>query len=152
MKNVDFIIFLLFVGAFLLNYLSKRQKIKKPSAHQWPEVSRENTDDLLGQPPTSIERDPNSVQSKSTMNEWGSGELYRDAIQAQPPKHKVRNSSAKKLALSSNPLPASTVAKVAVRISPFAQHFRTKRAVQLAMIDRVVLGPCRANAPYGEHQ
>lgn len=141
MKNVDFIIFLLFVGAFLLNYLSKRQKIKKPAAHQLP-----------GQSSGSFERDSDSVQSQSTMNEWGSGDLNKDVIPTELPKHKIRNAPIKKLALSGNLPPVSTAAKIAVRISPFAQHFRRKRAIQLAMIDRVVLGPCRANAPYGEHQ
>ncbi len=152
MKNVDFIIFLLFVGAFLLNYLSKRQKIKKPTARKMPGAERGNADKVLGQASGSMERDSGSTQSQSTMNEWGSGNGYLDDIQTQLPKQKIRNAPLRKTVPSSNRTQVATPAKVAKRISPFAQHFRTKRAAQMAMIDRVVLGPCRANAPYGEHQ
>ena len=144
MKNLEFIVSLFFLGAFLLNYLAKRQKIKKQTPQQGPGTNSVNAD--------SMERISASTQSESNPNEWGSGDIYSDVIKTQALEQKIRRSPIRKSTLSNDRIQISTAAKVAKRISPFTQHFRTKRATQLAIISQVVLGPCRATTPYEEHQ
>ena len=144
MKNLEYIVSLFFLGAFLLNYLAKRQKIKEQISPNGPNVERDNAD--------SIEGNSTPTQSQSNANEWGSGNNYSDVMKTPLLEQKIRHAPNRKSILSKNRIEISTAAKVAKRISPFTQHFRTKRATQLAIVSQVVLGSCRANTPYEEHQ
>lgn len=164
MVNLDFILFLFFVAAVLITHLAKRQRIPAPK-RDIPESKADGLDSPRQKVPPrdgSLPTYPNS----SIENDWGSSGQYEyePAPVVKKPKVVIRRPAPPKAAATSirsaykgidpdNALPIrSTAAKIAKRTSPFADHFRQKRSIQLAVIDRVVLGPCRANSPYQEHQ
>lgn len=162
MVNLDFILFLLFVAAVLITHLAKRQRIPPPK-RDFPGPEADDFGSDWQNAPASA--DAESVyQNRSIENDWGSSSQYEPPPVVIKPKAVIRRPLPQKAATtpfrsaykgidSDNALPIRpSAAKVAKRTSPFADHFRQKRSIQLAVVDRVVLGPCRANAPYGEHQ
>lgn len=165
MVNFDFILFLFFVAAVLIVQLAKRQRIPAPK-QGFPESEPDDFRTADWQKPSSKNEPASMYRNRSVDNEWGSSGQYEyePAPVAQKPKVVIRRPAPQKAAAtpirtaykgidSDNALPTrSTAAKIAKRTSPFADHFRQKRSIQLAVIDRVVLGPCRANLPYQEHQ
>ena len=164
MVNLDFILFLLFVAAVLITHLAKRQRIPPPK-RDFPESEADDFGSDWQNSPVSADAE-SIYQNRSIENDWGSSSQseYEPAPAAPKPKAVIRPPFPLKAAAtpfrsaykgidSDNGLPIRvSAAKVAKRTSPFADHFRQKRSIQLAVIDRVVLGPCRANSPYGEHQ
>ena len=165
MVNLDFILFLAFVAAVLITHLAKRQRIPPPK-RDFPENAADDIDPAAWQQTAARDERLPTYQNPSIENDWGSSSQseYEPAPVVIKPKAIVRRPLAQKAAAtplrstykgidSNNALPIrASAAKVAKRTSPFADHFRQKRSIQLAVVDRVVLGPCRANAPYGEHQ
>lgn len=164
MVNLDFILFLFFVVAVLITHLAKRQRIPAPKRN-FPEPQADESSSDWQNPPARA--DAESVyQNRSIENDWGSSrQSESESVPAIPkPKAVIRRPLPQKSAAtpfrsaykginSESVFPIrATAAKVAKRTSPFADHFRQKRSIQLAVVDRVVLGPCRANSPYGEHQ
>jgi hypothetical protein len=164
MVNLDFILFLLFVAAVLITHLAKRQRIPPPK-RDFPESEVDDFGSDWQNAPVSADAE-SAYQNRSIENDWGSSSqseyepapvvIKSKAVIRRPLPQKVAATpfrSAYKAIDSDNALPIrASAAKVAKRTSPFADHFRQKRSIQLAVVDRVVLGPCRANAPYGEHQ
>ena len=164
MVNLDFILFLAFVAAVLITHLAKRQRIPPPK-RDFPENAADDIDSAAWQQTAARDERLPTYQNPSIENDWGSSSSYEYEPAPVVPKPKVvirkplpqkatapLRSTYKGIdAGSALPIRASA-AKVAKRTSPFADHFRQKRSIQLAVVDRVVLGPCRANAPYGEHQ
>jgi hypothetical protein len=164
MVNLDFILFLAFVAAVLITHLAKRQRIPPPR-RDFPENASDEIDPAAWQQTTARDERLPTNQNPSIENDWGSSGSYEYEPAPVVPKPKVviRKPLPQKATAplrstykgidpgSALPIRA-TAAKVAKRTSPFADHFRQKRSIQLAVVDRVVLGPCRANAPYGEHQ
>jgi hypothetical protein len=165
MVNLDFILFFLFVAAVLITHLAKRQHIPPPK-RDFPENAADDIDPAAWQQTAARDERLPTYQNPSIENDWGSSGSYEyepppvvikpKAVIRRPLPQKAATTpfrSAYKAIDSDNALPIrSSAAKVAKRTSPFADHFRQKRSIQLAVVDRLVLGPCRANAPYGEHQ
>jgi hypothetical protein len=165
MVNLDFILFLAFVAAVLITHLAKRQRIPPPK-RDFPENASDEIDPAAWQQTTSRDERLPTHHNPSIENDWGSSSSYEyePAPVVSKPKVVIRRPLPQKAAVtplrstykgidSGSALPIrATAAKVAKRTSPFADHFRQKRSIQLAVVDRVVLGPCRADAPYGEHQ
>lgn len=166
MVNLDLILFLFFVAAVLIVQLAKRQRIPAPK-QGFPEPEPDDFSNADWQKPSARDDTTPVYRNRSTDNDWGSGGAsdYEPAPVPQMPKVSVRKPLPPRRSSASSLKPAYkaiqlegslpqliSAPKVAKRTSPFADHFRQKRSIQLAVIDRVVLGPCRANSPYQEHQ
>jgi hypothetical protein len=165
MVNIDLIIFLLFVAAALITHLAKRQRTRPPK-RDFPEPEVGEFGSASWQEQLASADSALAYRNRTIENDWGSSSSYEyePTPVVQKPKAVIGRPLVQKTAApplrssykgidSENVLPkTASAAKVAKRTSPFANHFRQKRSIQLAVIDRVVLGPCRANAPYGEHQ
>jgi hypothetical protein len=165
MVNLDLIIFLLFVAAALITHFAKRQRVPSQK-RDFPESERDEFSSVDWQEQLASADSALAYRNRTIENDWGSSSSYEyePTPVVQKPKAVIGRPLVQKTAApplrssykgidSENVLPkTASAAKVAKRTSPFANHFRQKRSIQLAVIDRVVLGPCRANAPYGEHQ
>ena len=166
MTNLDFILFLFFVVVVLIIRRVKQQRVQAPQ-QGFPESELDDYSAADWQKPT-VSNDAASIyRNRSIDHDWcgGGASEYEPAPVPQAPKVSVRKPPTPQRASTSSFKPTSiatqfessltqriSAAKVAKRTSSFADHFRQKRSIQLAVVDRVVLGPCRANAPFGEHQ
>lgn len=151
MFNFDFTLLLVFVAAIVITQLLKRKQAS---------INKQRLNDA--------DKDHAKLESSKKLravNDLGS--LFGNSAQQKLSDQKIPDDQFKttlglplplskpayKTIMPDSLLPRNTsVAKVAKRVSPYASHYRQKKLIQLAIIDRVVLGPCRAEHPYDEYE
>lgn len=154
MVNFDIILFLFILAAALIVWLAKRRGMLAPKQEFPGSTSNDHSTVNLPKLPVSIDI-RSTYRNRSIDDDWGSGDtsLYAPAPVPQATKKTARKpqSSHRPSTKIGSSLPQHiSAAKVAKRTSSFVIYFRQKQSIQLAVVNQVVLGPCRAYSPYEE--